>query len=76
VGRSVAEAFHLMYYLDLSCQIQVDALAGGRVEVRQLTASTAHKVYQQFLGPGGAEIEKEWSALLRLLERQGVAYRV
>ena len=75
LGTSVAEAFNIMYYLDTSCQIQVDALAGGRVEAKQLSAETAAKGYRQFIGPGGAEIEKEWAALLRMLDRKGIAYQ-
>jgi hypothetical protein len=65
-----------MYYLDCACQIQVDALAGGRVEVTQVSPETARKGFQQFERPGGAELEKEWPALMRMLDRRGVVYRV
>jgi len=75
LGSSVAEAFDIMYYLDTSCQIQIDAMAGGRAELATLSAATAQKGYRQFMGPGGIEIEKSWAALLRLLDRRGVAYR-
>ncbi len=75
VGRSVAEAFNLMYYLDTACQIQVDAMAGGRVEVCELSPETIGKGYGQFTGPGGVEVEKEWTALTRMLQRNGVQYR-
>jgi ribulose-5-phosphate 4-epimerase/fuculose-1-phosphate aldolase len=75
LGASVGEAFNIMYYLDTSCQIQVDALAGGRVAVNELSAATVDKGYRQFMGPGGTEIEKEWTALVRLLDRKGVPYR-
>lgn len=75
LGESVAEAFELMYYLDCACQIQVDALAGGRVEVTLISQETANKVFKQFERPGGAEVHKDWPALLRLLDRKGVAYR-
>jgi ribulose-5-phosphate 4-epimerase/fuculose-1-phosphate aldolase len=75
LGSSVSEAFELMYYLDTACQIQVDALAGGKVEPSILSEEVAKKGYQQFKGPGGAEIDKSWIALLRMLDRKGVHYR-
>jgi ribulose-5-phosphate 4-epimerase/fuculose-1-phosphate aldolase len=75
LGHSVAEAFQLMYYLDCACQIQIDALAGGRADVQLISETTAQKGFEQFGRPGGAELEKEWSALLRLLDRKGIAYR-
>ncbi len=76
LGGSVREAFHLMYYLDCACQIQIDALAAGRVEVGAISEETARGGYRQFEGPGGAEIDKEWAALLRLLERRGEQWAV
>jgi ribulose-5-phosphate 4-epimerase/fuculose-1-phosphate aldolase len=75
LGHTVAEAFELMYYLDCACQIQVDALAGGRVEAQLISEATAQKGFEQFQRPGGSELEKEWPALLRLLDRRGIAYR-
>jgi ribulose-5-phosphate 4-epimerase/fuculose-1-phosphate aldolase len=75
MGHTVAEAFQLMYYLDCACQIQIDALAGGRADAQLISETTAQKGFEQFQQPGGAELEKEWSALLRLLDRKGIAYR-
>ena len=75
LGETVGEAFELMYYLDCACQIQIDALAGGRAEPVVISEQTARKGFQQFQRPGGAELEKEWPALLRLLDRKGIAYR-
>lgn len=75
LGDTVGEAFELMYYLDTACQIQIDALAGGRVDARQIDDGVARKGFEQFKGPGGAEVDKAWTALLRMLDRQGVAYR-
>ena len=75
LGDTVGEAFELMYYLDCACQIQIDALAGGRVEPLIISEQTAQKGFDQFQRPGGAELEKEWPALLRLLDRKGIAYR-
>jgi ribulose-5-phosphate 4-epimerase/fuculose-1-phosphate aldolase len=75
LGETVHEAFELMYYLDCACQFQVDAKAGGNVAVELLSEEIARKTFQQFKGPGGAELDRGWSALLRMLERKGIAYR-
>jgi ribulose-5-phosphate 4-epimerase/fuculose-1-phosphate aldolase len=75
LGASVREAFETMYYLDTACQIQVDALAGGRTEVLVIDEPTAQKGYAQFNGPGGSENAKSWNALLRMLDRKGIDYR-
>jgi ribulose-5-phosphate 4-epimerase/fuculose-1-phosphate aldolase len=75
LGHTVAEAFQLMYYLDCACQIQIDALAGGRIDAQLISETTAQKGFEQFQRPGGSELEREWPALLRLLDRKGIAYR-
>ena len=75
LGATVAEAFQLMYYLDCACQIQVDALAGGRVEVETMSEQAARKGFEQFERLADDELAIEWPALLRLLDRKGVAYR-
>jgi ribulose-5-phosphate 4-epimerase/fuculose-1-phosphate aldolase len=75
LGSTVCEAFELMYYLDCACQIQVDALASGRADVNLISEQTAQKGFLQFQGPGGSELDKEWPALLRMLDRNGVDYR-
>lgn len=75
LGDTVGEAFELMYYLDTACQIQVDALAGGRVAVNEIEAAVAAKGYAQFQGPGGNEQLKSWTALTRMLDRRGIDYR-
>jgi len=75
LGATVAEAFHLMYYLDTACQIQIDAQAAGRADLEIIPDAVAHRGYGQFQRPGGSELEKEWPALLRMLDRKGIAYR-
>jgi ribulose-5-phosphate 4-epimerase/fuculose-1-phosphate aldolase len=76
LGESVCEAFQIMYYLDCASQIQVDALASGRVDVNLISEQTAQKGFLQFQGEGGSQLAKEWTALLRMLDRKGVNYRV
>jgi ribulose-5-phosphate 4-epimerase/fuculose-1-phosphate aldolase len=75
LGSDVHEAFELMYYLDCACQIQVDALAAGRVDVGLISEQTAQKGFQQFERPERPSLNREWPALLRLLERKGIDYR-
>ncbi len=75
LGATVGEAFHLMYYLDTACQIQIDAQAAGRADLEIVPEPVAQKGYQQFQRPGGSELEKEWPSLLRMLDRKGIDYR-
>jgi ribulose-5-phosphate 4-epimerase/fuculose-1-phosphate aldolase len=76
-GRSVAEAFRLLYYLEQACQLRLDALHTGREiilppeAVRELTA-------QQWEGGAagiGTTTLREWPALLRMLDRSDPSYR-
>ncbi len=74
LGKSVREAFELMYYLDCACQIQIDAMAGGLENVQQMSQSAAATATGQFERPDRPSNHKDWPALLRLLERRGVDY--
>jgi ribulose-5-phosphate 4-epimerase/fuculose-1-phosphate aldolase len=77
VGRTVAEAFELMFNLDKSCQIQMDVLASG-ARVRQLSTSLVERYvtqyYQQF-NEGRPLGARAWPALLDLLDAQDPGYR-
>ena len=75
LGESVREAFELMYYLDCACQIQVDALAAGLDNVNQMSQKAGDSAAAQFERPGRPSAQKEWPALLRLLDRKGSNYR-
>ena len=74
VGPSVAEAFNTMYWLEMACKAQIDALAGGRPlhlppeSVRRKTARLYHPDTRNF----GL---REWPALLRQLDRSDPSYR-
>lgn len=74
LGESVREAFELMYYLDCACQIQVDALSGGREHVVTMSDAAAKTASVQFNRPDRVSTKKDWPALLRLLERKGIDY--
>src|SRR5436190_14675148 len=75
LGRTVQEAFELMYYLDCACQIQIDALSGGMENVQLMSKSAADTAATQFERPGRTAHLKEWPALLRQLDRKGISYR-
>ena len=78
VGRSVAEAWMLMYLLDRAAQAQLTAMAataaqGSRVQI--VSDALAALTYRQWVGDG-SEIDGdlEWPALLRGLDRSCPGY--
>ena len=74
LGATVREAFEVMYYLDCACQIQIDACAGGMDNVLQMSQRAGDTASQQFNRPNRPAQQKDWPALLRMLERRGVRY--
>jgi ribulose-5-phosphate 4-epimerase/fuculose-1-phosphate aldolase len=67
VGRSVGEAFSLMYNLEQSCRIQLDVLASGQkihYPVDDVKARTA----EQFSADADDAASLEWEALRRLAD--------
>jgi len=72
-GRSVPEAFALMYYLEQSCRVQMDAMASGGT-VKVLSDEVAEHTAQQF-DSYGLRGEREWPALLRLLDAKDPSFR-
>jgi len=72
VGRTVAEAFHYMYYLEQACRVQVAAAGMGKLRIAR--DNLAEHTAQQFLsGPGKGE--RMWRAMLRKLDRLDPSYR-
>ena len=75
VGRSVAEAFVAMYFLETTCMIQVRAMAGGQ-RLRRIDTSIIDGAQAQWenvtRGAGGG---LAWPALLRKVERADPGYR-
>ena len=66
VGRTVAEAFVLMHLLERAAQIQIAAMAAGRVVC--VSDEVAERTQRQWLGDGRVpEGQDEWPALLRSL---------
>jgi ribulose-5-phosphate 4-epimerase/fuculose-1-phosphate aldolase len=74
VGRTVPEAFSLMYYLEQCCRVQVDLMATGGTLNRLSDEVCRHGVQQHADSPvpRGA---REWPALLRLLDAKDPSYR-
>jgi ribulose-5-phosphate 4-epimerase/fuculose-1-phosphate aldolase len=72
VGRTVAEAFHYMYYLEQACRVQVAAASLGKLRVATDNLA-AHTAGQFQTGPGKGE--RMWRALLRKLDRIDPSYR-
>lgn len=74
-GTTVREAFELMYFLEMACQIQIDAQSGGTAVI-EASPELARKVANQFHNPGRTPVhDKDWPALCRMLERQSPSYR-
>ena len=75
MGRTCADAFLRLYYLERSCTIQVRALTGGskinptHQGAAEKTAEVGAKAME---GPMG---NLAWPALLRLLDRKDPSYR-
>jgi ribulose-5-phosphate 4-epimerase/fuculose-1-phosphate aldolase len=73
-GRTVREAFDLMYYLQRSCEAQVVAQSTG-AELILGDDAVAEKVAKQFEKPGRPSSKKDWPALTRLLDRTDQSYK-
>jgi ribulose-5-phosphate 4-epimerase/fuculose-1-phosphate aldolase len=76
VGQSPAQAFIRMFYLNMSCQIQVDAMAGGAPLVIA-SDDVAERTARQFEGESSGDDFADpvanslaWQALVRLVERK------
>ena len=72
-GRTIPEAFIMLYYLEEACRIQIAAQAGGAVVTPpQAVQDLAHK---QAMGGFGAGLGvMEFTALKRRLDRMGADY--
>lgn len=75
VGKTCADAFLRMYYLERACSMQVRALAGG-AKIYMTNQGVAEKT----AGQGGSALEGTignlaWPGLLRMLDRKDPSYR-
>jgi ribulose-5-phosphate 4-epimerase/fuculose-1-phosphate aldolase len=72
-GRSVGEAFKLMYNLERSCRAQLAIQAAG-AEITPVSADVARKTAEQYATfydsiEAGGQPDSEWAAFKRMLER-------
>lgn len=76
-GRSVAEAFTRMFYLNRACEIQVATLSAGQKVVIPSPEVCEHaaKQHDDYAYLDTVHLDREWTALLRLLDRDGANYR-
>jgi ribulose-5-phosphate 4-epimerase/fuculose-1-phosphate aldolase len=73
-GRTVREAFDLMYYLQRACEAQVVAQSTG-AELILGDDKVAELVARQFERPERPSAKKDWPALTRMLDRIDPSYR-
>jgi ribulose-5-phosphate 4-epimerase/fuculose-1-phosphate aldolase len=74
-GRTIAEAFSLMFYLERACEVQIAALAGGS-ELVIPPPEVCEKTARQSERDGGKPLgEREWAAHIRALDREDPSYR-
>jgi ribulose-5-phosphate 4-epimerase/fuculose-1-phosphate aldolase len=76
-GRTVAEAFVLMYYLEKSCEVQLKVQSTGQElimpaeEVSEYSARLRYSEEQLTANPGALE----WQAMIRKLDSEDPSYR-
>lgn len=74
MGRTVREAFELMYYLERACEIQIAALA-EKSELIIPPPSVCQRTCEQFANDSSFVKGRDWQALLRLLDRTDPSYK-
>ncbi|MCB4770380.1 class II aldolase/adducin family protein [Ancylobacter sp. Lp-2] len=76
VGRTVAEAFNLMFYLERACEVQVATLSMGRDLVLP-PPDVCEKVGAQYdqMNFDDGDLLLEWAAHLRMLDGIDPSYR-
>jgi ribulose-5-phosphate 4-epimerase/fuculose-1-phosphate aldolase len=77
LGRTIPEAFIRMHYLEHACQIEVAsrALHEEPVSIGEpiIREAEARKMKQRAAGTFG---DREWTSVVRMLDRRGIVYRV
>jgi len=73
MGHSIPSAFERMYYLETSCQIQVEAMSCGQDLVRindEVLQRGITRRETRFKEPNAGQ--RTWDSLIRMLDRDGV----
>ena len=73
-GRTISEAFDVMYYLERACQAQVTLLSTGE-PLHEVAPGVAEQVARVFESPERKAVSRIWPALLRMLDRSDPSYR-
>jgi len=76
-GRTIPEAFTLIYYLEMACKIQIQALAGGS-ELNIPLDATLARAYAQYNRDGGnlEHFAFLWRSMLPLIEQDDPPYQL
>jgi len=79
-GRDMAEAFYLLYTLESACKIQVDVMASGAKQIIPNPAAIASVEQYSLIGKAGAGnpenyLQRNWQALVRMLDREDASFR-
>jgi ribulose-5-phosphate 4-epimerase/fuculose-1-phosphate aldolase len=78
VGRSVAEAYDRLYYLERACQVQLYAMSSGR-PLKHVASDVVEHMLHQIKNPprfsAKPPYEVHFDALKRILDRRGDNYR-
>ncbi|MAP11201.1 MAG: class II aldolase [Gammaproteobacteria bacterium] len=75
VGRTAAECFYYLYYLEMACKIQVDVLASGQKPIlldQRMVEGLFSDGDVPNKQPGGVKV---WEPLMHMLDRKGEEYR-
>ena len=75
VGSDIPQAFNAMYWLEMACRAQVDAMACNtelNLPAQAVIEKTAHLYKPETRRPYGV---MEWPAMLRYLDRRDASYR-
>jgi ribulose-5-phosphate 4-epimerase/fuculose-1-phosphate aldolase len=78
IGSTPAECFSRMYYLERACRMQVTMLSTVRDAGSELCwpdAASCTAMAKAFDDPSQRVVRREWTALLRMLDRQDASYR-
>jgi ribulose-5-phosphate 4-epimerase/fuculose-1-phosphate aldolase len=76
VGASIPQAFNTIYWLELACRAQVDAMACHselNTPAAAIVEKTGHLFTPEARRPFG---EMEWPAMLRYLDRRDASFRL
>ncbi len=74
-GATVAQAFDLIYWLEMACKIRIDAVTSG-VELMMPPQAIVDETYRLYrLEVGRSFGEMEWPAMLRFLDSRDSSFR-